>query len=58
MPENDNHAKDTVDEDEGNFSTLGFPYEKFESLDAISKAVEEQRRLGQSEHPTRKKDRD
>ena len=54
MPENDDHVEDTLDEREGKFSAA-FPYEKFQSPDSISKAVEEQRRLGQSEHPTRKK---
>ena len=60
MPENDDPVDDTLDEDdgEGKFSALAFPYEKFQSRVAISKAFEQQRRLGQAEHPTKKKKRD
>ena len=55
MPENEDHVEDTLEEKQRKFTAFAFPYEKFESSEAIAKAIEEQRRLGTSEHPTRKK---
>ena len=56
MPETDDQVEDTLDESQRKFTAFAFPYEKFLSPDSISKAVEEHMCLGQSEHPTRKKD--
>ena len=64
MPENDEpielteSREETLDKEARKLGALHFPYQKFQSSEAITKAFDEQRGIEQVEHPTRGKKQD